>query len=138
MKKIDRTVIKESVYITSWVLVLSALMEAVFLVIGYWDYKVLLGNLLGAFAAALNFFLMGVSVQRALEKEEQKDAKQTLRLSRSLRMLFLFVVAVIGITVPCFHYVATLIPLLFPRIGIAFRPMFDKKIKDKEDTDYAG
>lgn len=138
MKKIDRTVIKETVYITSWVLILSTLMEAVFLVIGYWDYRVLLGNLLGASATALNFFLMGLSVQKALEKETEKEAKQTLSLSRSLRMLFLFVVAVIGITVPCFHYVAVLIPLLFPRIGIAFRPVFDKKIKEKEDIDHAG
>ena len=136
MKKIDRTVIKETVYITAWVLIFSVLTQAVFLVLGRWSYTVLLGNLLGGGAAALNFFLMGLSVQKALEKEEEKDAKQVLRLSRTLRMLFLFVVAVIGVTVPCFHYVAALIPLLFPRIAIAFRPLFDKKM-DREETDHA-
>ncbi|MBQ9121383.1 MAG: hypothetical protein IJY12_03345 [Clostridia bacterium] len=138
MEKIDPTVKKETVYIAAWVAVFSALTQAVFLIIGHWDYTVLTGNLLGALAATLNFFLMGVSVQRALAKEAEKDAKQVLRLSRTLRMLFLFVVAVIGVTVPCFHYVATLIPLLFPRIAIAFRPLFDKKINNKEESDHEG
>ena len=136
MKKIDRTVIKETVYIASWILVFSMLMQAVFLVLSQWSYTVLLGNLLGAGAAVLNFFLMGLSVQKALEKNEEKDAKQVLRLSRTLRMLFFFVVAVIGVTVPCFHYVAVLIPLLFPRIAIMFRPMFDKKM-NREEADHA-
>ena len=136
MKKIDRTVIKETVYIAAWMLVFSMLTQAVFLVLSRWSYTVLLGNLLGGGAAVLNFFLMGLSVQKALEKEEEKDAKQVLRLSRTLRMLFLFVVAVIGVTVPCFHYVAALIPLLFPRIAIAFRPLFDKKM-NREEADHA-
>lgn len=138
MKKIDRTVIKETVYIVSWLLIFSALMQAVFLVIGRWDYKVLTGNLLGASAAGFNFFWMGISVQRALEKDEAKDAKQVLSHSRTLRMLFLFVVAVIGVTVPCFNYLTTLIPLLFPRIAIAFRPWFDKKMNEKEESDHEG
>lgn len=133
MKKIDQTVIKESVYIASWILIFSVLMQAVFLVIGYWDYTVLTGNLLGGGAAALNFFLLGISVQKALEKEEEKDAKQVLRLSRTMRMLFLFVVAVLGVVLPCFHYVATLIPFLFPRVAIALRPAFHKKSEEKED-----
>ena len=45
-KKIDPTVLKETGYIAAWVLVFSALTQAIFLMIGKWDITVLLGNLL--------------------------------------------------------------------------------------------
>ena len=126
MLKIDKTVIKETEYIAVWVLILSVLMQAVFLIIGDWDYTVLLGNLLSAGACILNFFLLGVSVQKALEKEE-KEAKNTMKLSRTYRMLMLFVIIVIGVALPVFNMWAVVIPVLFPRIAIAFRGFFDKK-----------
>ncbi len=44
--KIDAIVRRETIYIAVWVGILSLLMEAVFLIIGKWDYTVLLGNLL--------------------------------------------------------------------------------------------
>ena len=71
MKKIDPAILDGTKYIATWVLVFSILMESVFLVINQWNYTVLLGNLLGASVAVLNFFLMGLSVQSALEKEEK-------------------------------------------------------------------
>ena len=126
MKKIDATVLKETKYILLWVLLLSVLMQSVFLIIGMWDYTVLLGNLLSGSAAVLNFFLMGISVWKSLEKEEQ-EAKNTLKLSQTYRFLFLAIVVILGAVLPCFHLWAVLIPVLFPRIAIAFRPLFDKK-----------
>ncbi|MBQ8862393.1 MAG: ATP synthase subunit I [Clostridia bacterium] len=124
--KIDSVVIKETLYIGAWVLIFSAIMEAVFLAIGKWDYTVLLGNVLGAAITVLNFFLMGITVQRAVGKEE-KDARQTMKTSHSLRMLMLALALLCGILLPCFNVIATVIPLLFPRIAIVFRPLFDKK-----------
>lgn len=55
MKKVDKTVLRETGYIALFVILLSVLMQAVFLIIGKWDYTVLLGNLLSA-AAVGNFF----------------------------------------------------------------------------------
>ena len=43
MKKIEPVVYKETANIALWTLILSAIMQAVFLVIGKWDYTVLLG-----------------------------------------------------------------------------------------------
>ena len=126
MKKIDVTVIKETKYILAWVLVMSVLMQAVFLVLRRWDYTVLLGNALSACAAVLNFLLMGITVQNALGKDE-KDAKSSIKVSLLYRFLFLILVAVIGVALPCFNTWAVLIPLFFPRIAIAARPFFDKK-----------
>ncbi|MBQ8382344.1 MAG: ATP synthase subunit I [Clostridia bacterium] len=126
MKKIDPTVWKETGYIAVWMLIFSVLMQAVFLIIGKWDYTVLLGNVLGAAASVLNFFLMGLTVQNALQKEE-KDAKNAMKLSQTYRTLLLLVAAILGAVLPCFNLWSVVIPLLFPRIAIAFRPLFDRK-----------
>lgn len=123
--KIDPAVRQMTRYIALWVLVLSALMEAVFLLLRRWDYTVLLGNLLGAGIAVVNFFLMGLGVQKAVDQDPE-DAKKTVRLSQSLRTLMIFVTAGLGLLLPCFHAVTVILPLLFPRIAIAFRPIFEK------------
>lgn len=123
--KLDPTVKKETVYITFWVVVFSVFTQAVFLIIGKWDYTVLLGNLLSGIAAISNFLLMGITVQKAVLKEE-KEAKSLIKLSQTLRSFFLLAVAVIGLTIPVFSIWTVLIPLLFPRIAIALRPIFMK------------
>ncbi|MBQ3133323.1 MAG: ATP synthase subunit I [Clostridia bacterium] len=125
MKKIDPTVLKETKYIALWVLIFSALMQAVFLVLRAWDYTALLGNLLGGGVAVLNFLLMGITVQNALQKEE-KDAQSAAKVSQLYRNLMLLVVALIGVLLPVFNTWAVLISLFFPRIAIAMRPLFHK------------
>lgn len=126
MKKIDAAVLKETKYIALWVIVLSALMQAIFLIIGKWDYTVLLGNTLSGIAVVLNFFFMGIGIQKALEKDE-KEAKSAMKLSQSYRFLFLILVLVVGAAAPCFNIWAVVIPMLFPRIAIAFHSILNKK-----------
>lgn len=126
MPKIDKTVQKETGYIALWVLIFSALMQAVFLVIGKWDLTVLFGNLLGFAAVVGNFFLMGLSIQKSLSKDP-KDAKGYMQFSHSMRLIMLLLVAVIGYIVPLFNLWSVVIPYLFPRVAIALRPCFDKK-----------
>ena len=55
MSASDKVIKKETRFIAVWELILSAAMEAVFLIIGKWDYTVLLGNLLSGSVAVLNF-----------------------------------------------------------------------------------
>ena len=126
MKKIDPTVMKETGYIALMTLVMSVLMQSVFLVIGRWDYTVLLGNLLGGAAAIGNFFIMGLTVQSALGLDV-KDAKSRMKLSQMLRTLLMFVVAVIGYAVSAFSLIAVVIPFIFPRIAVALRAVSVKK-----------
>ncbi len=126
MKKIDSTVKKETLYVFMFTVILSVLMQAVYLIVGKWDYTVLLGNLLGAFAATANFLIMGITVQSSLGKDV-KEAKNRMKLSQMLRMLMLFAVALIGHFVSAFNLVAVVIPFLFPRIAVTLRAMFIKK-----------
>ena len=125
MKPIDKTIIKETRYLALWVLVLSLLMQAVFLILRRWDYTVLLGNLLGGTAAVGNFFLMGLSVQKALGKDE-KGAKSAMKVSQAYRTLLVLVLLILGVVLPWFDTVTVILPIFFPRIGMAFRPLFDK------------
>jgi len=126
MKKINETVLKETYYIAAITLILSMLMQSVFLVISKWDYTILLGNLLGFITVVGNFLLLGLTVQKAVEKEE-KEARQLIKTSQSLRLLMLFVVAVIAYFIPFVNIIAVIIPYLFPRIAIALRPVLNKK-----------
>ena len=116
-KNVDKVVLKETRFIAVFVLLCSLLMQAVFLVIGMWDYTVLLGNLLGAALAVGNFFLMGLTVQKCLTLEPD-EAKKRMML----------VVCMIGAAVPFCNTIAVLVPQLFPRIGVTVRGL---TIKDQ-------
>ena len=131
---IDSTVKRESLYIASAVVILSMLMEAVFLVTGYWDLTVLWGNLLGGGVAVLNFFLMGLTVQKALNKDE-KEAAAMMKFSQTYRLLLIAAAAGAGALVPVFNVFAVIIPLFFPRIAIAIRPFVGIKYSDAEAKD---
>ena len=125
LKDVDPTVKKESLYIASITGILSLLLQAGFLIARHWDYTVLLGNLLGGVTAAGNFFLMGITVQKAVAREK-KPAADLMKLSQTMRLLMQLVVAVLGFALPCFNGYAVIIPLFFPRIGVTLRPFLDR------------
>ena len=127
MANLDPAVRKETGYIAVWVLALSLVMEAVFLLIGKWDWSVLLGNLGGAAVAIGNFFALGWTVSRAVERGKPEEAAKQVRASATLRLLAQAGICMILVGVAKTNVFATLIPLIFPRIGILFRPLIDRK-----------
>ena len=121
MKKIDRTVFRETLYVAAGTVILSVLLNAVYLIIGKWDLKVLFGNVLGADVAVLNFLLMGLTVQSAIGKEE-KAIKTRVQFSLLFRLLFMFGVAIIAYLLPkYFDIIPLLISFFFPRLVIMCR-----------------
>ncbi len=118
--KVDETVKRETLYVLSCVLALSVVMELIFLVSGHWDYTVLLGNLLSASVAVLNFFLMGITVQAAVKLDE-KEARDKMKTSMTLRTMLLFAAIAIGVAAPCFNIIAAVVPFFFVRIAVALR-----------------
>ena len=128
MAKLDPAVKKETGYVAVWVAALSLILEAGFLVFHKWDGAVLLGNLAGGITALVNYLLLGVTVSNAVSRGEtaQRIALR-VRSSRTLRMLGMAAVCALCIAVLKTNVYATLIPLLFPRIGLAFRPLIDRR-----------
>lgn len=123
--KIDETVIKETKYIALFVGIFSVIMQIVFLCLGYWDYKVILGNIWGAAIAIGNFLAMGLYVQKAVNQNEEQ-ARLTVKTSMTVRFALLLILLIIGFLIPVFNKIAVAAPLLFPSFGIYMRPLVDK------------
>lgn len=128
--KIQKAIWQETRNIAAGVIALSAVMQAVFFLIGKWDMTVLWGNLLGAGYAILNFFLLGLTVQKVAADADEKRGKSLMQFSYSTRMFFTMVVVFLGISVPLFHWIAVFVPQLFPRITIFFMGVKGKHAKE--------
>lgn len=126
--KLDPTIKKETGFIVAGETILVALMLAVFFVLRRFSLPVLFGALLGGLTAVGNFFLMGLTVQKAVDKPPE-DRARLVRVSQSLRLLAVGAIAALAIAVFKFDIWATLIPLFFPRIIVTVRGLM---LKDNE------
>ena len=138
MKKIDPIVLKETGFVALISFIMCVFMNAVFLIVDYfadgaWSWLVLLGTFIGYVAAVGNFFLMGLTVVKALGKEG-KDAANLIKLSQMGRLLMLFLIALGAYLIDLFAFeefsvgfiLAVVIPYTFPRIGVMLRPLASK------------
>ena len=92
------------------------------------DYTVFLGGNGGGAVAVLNFFLMGLAVQKAASASDEGTARMKLKASYSQRFLMQILWVILAIVAPCFHFVAGIAPLLFPGTGIKIMGIFHNKI----------
>lgn len=92
------------------------------------DYTVFLGGIGGGAVAVLNFFLMGLAVQKAASASDEGTARMKLKASYSQRFLMQILWVILAIVAPCFHFVAGIAPLLFPGTGIEIMGIFHNKI----------
>ncbi len=116
--KIQQATRKETAHIAVGVLAFSAIMNAVFFLLRRWDLSVLWGSLLGGGYAVLNFFALGLTVQKIAADPNEKRGKMTMQLSYTLRMLFTLCVAALAIKLPQISWPAAVISLFFPRLTI--------------------
>ena len=91
------------------------------------DYTVFLGGIGGGAVAILNFFLMGLAVQKAASASDEGTARMKLKASYSQRFLMHILWVILAIVAPCFHFVAGIAPLLFPGTGIKIMGIFHNK-----------
>ena len=90
------------------------------------DYTVFLGGIGGGLIAVLNFFLMGLAVQKAASAADEGTARMKLKASYSQRFMMMILWVIAAIVAPCFHFVAGIAPLLFPGTGLKFVGIFHK------------
>lgn len=91
------------------------------------DYTVILGGFGGGIVAVLNFFLLGLTVQKVANMQDDDMAKKMMKSSYSQRFLMQVLWCVVVMIAPCFQLAAGIAPLLFPSIGIKFVGIFMKK-----------
>ena len=111
-----------------------AAMIGVFALLGYFDYTVVLGGLMGAVVATLNFLFMAIGVSLAADKAQEqnvKSGKSMVTGSYMIRIILMFVVLFACAKSGHFHVIALVLPLVFVRPVLTIAEFFQKKGSDK-------
>ena len=122
--KIDGTVKKETAYVATAEAILIAVMLAVYLIISKFTLNVLFAALTSGAVAVLNFFVMGLTVQKAVTVDDDSDRRKLIRASQLVRLLVMGVVVIVCAVFPKFDIFALFIPLFFPRLFAQARGIY--------------
>lgn len=91
--KSRKFILRETALLALGELVCAAAMVGVFALLGYFDYTVIVGGLIGCVLAVGNFFFMAISSDMAADKAEAeqdaKTGKKSMQLSYHMRLLII-------------------------------------------------
>ena len=117
-EKPQQSIVKETRRIGVGTVIMLVVMLAVYAVLGKFTVGVLLGGLLGSAYAIFNFFMLGMTLQKAASMTDQQMAHMKVRSSYSTRMIGMLILAVVAFALPFVEGIPCLIALLFPRATI--------------------
>ena len=117
-EKPQQSIVKETKRIAVGTIIMLVVMLAVYAVLGKFTVGVLLGGLLGSAYAIFNFFMLGMTLQKAASMTDQQMAHMKVRSSYSTRMIGMLILAVVAFALPFVEGIPCLIALLFPRATI--------------------
>ena len=117
-EKPQQSIVKETKRIGVGTVIMLVVMLAVYAVLGKFTIGVLLGGLLGSAYAIFNFFMLGMTLQKAASMTDQQMAHMKVRSSYSTRMIGMLILAVVAFALPFVEGIPCLIALLFPRATI--------------------
>lgn len=117
-EKPQQSIVKETKRIAVGTVIMLVVMLAVYAVLGKFTVGVLLGGLLGSAYAIFNFFMLGMTLQKAASMTDQQMAHIKVRSSYSTRMIGMLILAVVAFALPFVEGIPCLIALLFPRATI--------------------
>lgn len=100
--------------------------------IGTFDYRVIVGTIGGCFVAVLNFTMMCMTIQRAVNIGEQKAMKAFIQGSYNGRLLLQAGWIVAAYLMPWVNVFAAAIPLLFPNLMIFYLQARGKLVTPSE------
>ena len=128
----QETVLRETKRIAVGVFSMLAIMLVVYAALGRFSLAVVLGGLIGALYAVLNFLLLGMTVQKVAEMREGNEelARMQMKSSYNMRMVIMILLIVVAFALPFVDGLACMIPMLFPRLTI-FVLQLTGKIKDE-------
>ena len=125
-----KMVFRETAWIALGQAVGVAAMFGVYALLGRFSVKVLLGGLIGAGLAILNFLIMGVCVSIAADRasaQNVKGGKTLLHLSFLIRYVLIFLALFLGAKSGMCDIIALAVPLLFVRPTLTLEEFFRKK-----------
>lgn len=107
-----------------------AVMLGVFALLNRFDYTVVLGGLIGAAVATLNFFFMAVSLTMAADRaadQDVKGGKGMVKSSYAIRTIVMFAVLFACAKSGHFQVIALVVPLLLVQPTVMVAEFFRKK-----------
>ena len=84
-------------------------------IFGIWDF---LSVVFGTVTAIGNFYILCLTIQKAVEIQDQKQMKMKFQVSYNARMLIQGIWVIVALLVPQLDVVAGAVPLLFPHFII--------------------
>lgn len=96
--------------------------------------RILLGAVLGSLVAILNFAILCLTVQSAVEIESKRKMKARFQLSYNIRLGVQAAWVVLCFAIPQIHFVAGAAPILFPNVVIFYLQYKGKLIPPGEPT----
>ena len=102
--------------------------------VGTFDYKVFTGVLGGSLVAILNFTIMCLTIQKAVDIAEQKQMKSFIQGSYNGRLLLQAGWVVAAFLIPYVNVIAAAIPLLFPNLVIFYLQYKGKLVSPSDRT----
>lgn len=94
--------------------------------------RILLGIVLGSIVAVLNFTILCLTVQSAVELENKRKMKARFQLSYNIRLALQALWVVACFAMPQIHFVAGAAPILFPNVVIFWLQMKGKLVSPSE------
>lgn len=131
-----KIVCRETSIIAAGVAICTAIMFAVYFLLGKGNTSVLLGCLAGAAISIGNFFFMALGAGLAADKAEAQDVKAGQLLVRNaylLRLVALFAILLACAKSGLFNLFALALPLAFIRPTLAVSEFFRKKGERKNE-----
>lgn len=102
---------------------------------GSFDYRVILGTLGGSIIAVINFTIMCLTIQRAVNIAEKKAMKAFIQGSYNGRLLLQAGWIVAAFLIPHVNVIAAALPLLFPNLTIFYLQSKGKLVSPSDRTD---
>lgn len=109
-------IIRETLFLAIGELICTAAMIGVFAMLGYFDYKVVLGGVIGAILAVGNFFFMAIMSNTAADKAAEQDVKKgksLMKISYRFRLLIIGVLLFVFAKSGHCNVLALVCPLFF-------------------------
>lgn len=121
--------------------------------IGTFSYRIFVGALGGSIVAIMNFAVMCITVQYAVDIQEQKKMKAFFQASYNGRLMLQAIWVIVCFLVSHIHIIAGAAPLLFPSVVIFYLQLKGKLLppdpprdpsktefteEEEEQTDHLG
>lgn len=96
--------------------------------------RILLGAACGSVVAVINFTILCLTVQSAVEMENKRKMKARFQLSYNIRLALQALWVVVAFLIPQIHFIAGAAPVLFPNVVLIYLQTKNKLVSPSERT----